>query len=108
MTPLLAAWYTNITDPRWWEQFLHPGELRDKGGYWFYSGIFALSYLSGLLVALRHLNCHQPRCARRGSLLHAESGTRWCRKHAPADLAEKHPLRHIHWPHRFTRPPTNS
>lgn len=55
---------------RWWEQFLHPGETRTCGGYWFYSGLFALSYISAPFVMLagmyHHLNCHVDGCRKLG------------------------------------------
>lgn len=88
---VLAAWYTNVTDPNWWEQFLHPGKLGPGGGYWFYSGIFALSYLGGLLALIgglyRHHNCHVDGCRKLGHLdpaIHAPA----CRVH--------HSLGHLH------------
>lgn len=70
MTP--CTW----THLRWWEQFLHPGQLRTCGGYWFWSGVgsdFGEITLFTAVAALavgfyRHHNCHVDGCRRIGHM----------------------------------------
>jgi hypothetical protein len=83
----------------WFQQLLHPGQLRTPGGgYWFWSGIGSdlgeVSILAALVAAWRHINCHEPSCARIGRYHHHASGSRWCLKHLPDDLVRAHPKPH--------------
>ena len=98
---MIYDWFSNITDHRWWAQFLHPGELRDKGGYWFYSGIFALSYIAGVFTILwtvyKRANCHADGCWRIG-WHHDEAGHGHllCKRHHPHGDAMEHYIMGIH------------
>lgn len=55
--------------------------------------LFAI--LSAVVVAGKHLNCHEPGCLLMGRHNHHASGTRWCRKHMPDDLRAAHPKPHV-------------
>ena len=81
----------SLVSLHWWLQFLHPGQLRDQGGYWFWSGLGSdfgeATIVAAVLATFRHHNCHVKGCYRLGH--HDQSvGAPACTKH--------HSLGHLH------------
>jgi hypothetical protein len=86
-----------VASLHWFYQFAHPGKVAKNGGYWFYSGIFALSYLGAILGiaygAYKRVNCHADGCFRIGWHHDTEGhGHLLCKKHHPHGEGVQHQI----------------
>lgn len=97
----------------WWA--VHTGTVNESGPYYgFFSGFgsdlgeatLVVGVISGVLMAYRKLNCHEPTCRRLGLHPTADGMFHLCRHHHPdlAHLAGKKPsLEFIHNHHHAAR-----
>lgn len=67
----------------WFIQFVHPGEARKGGGYWFWSGIGSDTWVILPLIYAWHHNCHVRGCWRLGHF-DPNRGRPACHKHHSA------------------------
>ena len=72
---------------------IHTGTVNESGpyyGFWsgFGSDIGEVTILTGLIMGLRHVNCHESGCWRIGHHV-PESGVRACHKHHPTNPRTK-------------------
>ena len=89
----------SLVSLHWWLQFLHPGQLRDQGGYWFWSGLGSdfgeATIVAAVLATFRHHNCHVKGCPRIGHYEVKGTPYKVCRKHHPTMNGERITAEHV-------------
>lgn len=94
MLALLLAVAHHAYDPNplahfWYWVEIHTGAINESDSYYgwwsgFASDIGEVTLVTGGVLALRHINCHESGCWRRGHVV-PESGVRACHKHHPTN-----------------------